>query len=89
MKLTTNDILSMKGLPLDGHITRVLEGKTIHHAEKDGICLILHMENGERWHIAWADPNTGKPIAGEPCLINVNVVVTPEGSVGGGYATGL
>jgi hypothetical protein len=85
VKLTTDDILSMKGRPLDGHINRVLEGKTIRRAEKSGIALILEMTNGERWHIAWATPE-GQPIKGEPCLVNVNVVVVPESVFAGGKA---
>jgi hypothetical protein len=65
---------------LDGHINRVLEGKTVERAEKDGRMLILHMTNGERWGIAWADPETGEGHLGEPCLVRVDVRVVVPGA---------
>ena len=67
------------GRVLDGHINRVLEGKTIEKATKDGHVLTLWMTNGERWNIAWANPNTGEGVSGEPCLVNISVSVTPQG----------
>lgn len=69
----------MIGRPLDGHINRVLEGKTISKATKDGRMLILECTNGERWGIAWADPNTGDASLGEPCLVKVDVQVMLPG----------
>ena len=69
--------------PLDGHINRVLQGKTIEKCYKNGTHLILRMTNGEEWAIRWADPN-GDVIKGEPCLYKVNVRVTvPQASVFG------
>jgi hypothetical protein len=65
----------MRGRPLDGHINRVLEGKTVERATKNGRMLVLEMTNGEKWGIAWATPN-GAGIEGEPCLVKVDVVVT-------------
>ena len=62
----------MRGQPLDGHINRVLEGKVIKRAIKNGRMLELEMENGERFQIAWATPN-GVGIEGEPCLVRVDV----------------
>lgn len=64
----------MQGRLLDGHINRVLEGKTIERATKDGRMLVLEMENGERWGIAWATEN-GVGIEGEPCLVRVDVKI--------------
>ena len=77
----------LRGRPLDGHINRILEGKTIETAEKDGRMLILHMTNGERWGIAWTDDN-GVGFLGEPCLVKVDVrVMAPSVSIFG--AAGL
>lgn len=76
--------MMLRGRPLDGHISRVLEGKTIELAEKDGKMLILHMTNGERWGIAWANSETGEGFIGEPCLVKVDVrVMVPSVSVFG------
>ncbi len=73
----------MRGYPLDGHINRVLEGKTIKRALKNGRVLELEMENGERWGIAWATPN-GVGIEGEPCLVKVDVkIAVPSVSLEG------
>lgn len=65
--------------PLDGHINRVLEGKTVEFAEKDGRMLILHMTNGERWGIAWVNPETAEGYLGEPCLVKVDVRIAVSG----------
>jgi len=64
----------LRGRPLDGHINRVLEGKTIERCTKNGRMLVLEMTNGERWGIAWATPN-GVGIEGEPCLVKVDVCI--------------
>ena len=64
----------VRGRPLDGHINRVLEGKTIELATKNGRMLVLEMTNGEKWGIAWATPN-GVGVEGEPCLVKVDVKV--------------
>ena len=79
----------MQGRALDGHINRVLEGKTIERATKDGRLLTLWMTNGERWTIAWANPETGEGVMGEPCIVRVDVSVTapPVGIFGVGGAT--
>lgn len=69
----------LTGRPLDGHINRVLEGKTVERATKDGQMLILEMTNGERWGIAWANPNTGEGTPGEPCLVKVDAKIRLEG----------
>jgi hypothetical protein len=69
----------MLGRPLDGHINRVLEGKTVERATKDGQLLILEMTNGERWGIAWANPDTGEASPGEPCLVKVDATICVEG----------
>lgn len=75
----------LRGRPLDGHINRVLEGKKITKALKNGTMLVLEMENGERWGIAWANPETGEAAPGEPCLVKVDVqVIIPSVSVFGG-----
>lgn len=64
--------------PLDGHINRVLEGKTLERVTKDGQFLTLWMTNGERWSIAWTTPH-GEGYVGEPCLVRVDVsVVAPS-----------
>ena len=68
----------MRGYPLDGHINRVLEGKVIRRALKNGRILELEMDNGERWGIAWATPN-GVGIEGEPCLVKVDVQIAVPG----------
>lgn len=68
----------MRGRPLDGHINRVLEGKTVERVTKDGRMLIIECTNGERWGIAWATPN-GVGIEGEPCLVKVDVSVIAPG----------
>lgn len=79
--------MSIQGSPLDGHINRVLEGKTIERVTKDGRLLKIHCTNGEQWAIAWATPN-GVGIEGEPCLVQVNVkVVAPSVSVFGAAGT--
>lgn len=67
--------MSMRGQPLDGHINRVLEGKVIKRALKNGHLLELEMDSGERFQIAWATPN-GVGIEGEPCLVRVDVGLT-------------
>jgi hypothetical protein len=64
---------------LDGHINRVLEGKTVERAEKDGRMLVLHMTNGERFGIAWANSETGEGYLGEPCLVKVDVHISVAG----------
>lgn len=69
----------LTGRPLDGHINRVLEGKTIERATKNGQVLVLEMTNGERWGIAWANPNTGEGSPGEPCLVRVDVKIMLPG----------
>jgi hypothetical protein len=66
--------------PLDGHINRCLEGKRISRALKDGRFLILEMDNGEQFNIAWANANTGEGIEGEPCLVRVNVSIAVPGA---------
>jgi hypothetical protein len=68
----------MRGYPLDGHINRVLEGKVIKRALKNGRLLELELENGERWGIAWVTPN-GVGIEGEPALVKVDVAITVPG----------
>lgn len=68
----------MQGAPLDGHINRVLEGKTIENVTKDGRTLQIKCTNGEIWGIAWATPN-GVGIEGEPCLVKVDVQVQVAG----------
>jgi hypothetical protein len=68
----------MRGTPLDGHINRVLEGKTINKVIKDGRILQIELTNGERWGIAWATPN-GVGIEGEPCLVKVDVALNIAG----------
>ena len=68
----------VKGRPLDGHINRCLEGKTIERVEKDGRLLTMVMANGEQFQIAWATDN-GVGIEGEPCLVRVNVSVALPG----------
>ena len=74
----------MRGRVLDGHINRVLEGKTVERAEKDGRMLILHMTTGERFNIAWANPNTGEGTLGEPCLVKVDVgIIVPAAPMRG------
>ena len=65
----------MQGRPLDGHINRALEGKTIERVTKNGRMLVVECDNGERWGIAWATPN-GVGIEGEPCLVMVDVVIS-------------
>jgi hypothetical protein len=73
----------MRGYPLDGHVNRELEGKTIRRALKNGRTLELEMDNGERFQIAWATPN-GIGVDGEPCLVKVDVrIVVPQVSVFG------
>ena len=79
----------MIGRPLDGHISRVLEGKVVQRALKDGQLLILEMTNGERWGIAWANPNTGEASPGEPCLVKVDAVIALPGVSVFGDAKGL
>lgn len=69
----------MRGTPLDGHINRALEGKTVKRALKNGRVLELEMTNGERWGIAWATLN-GVGIEGEPCLVRVDVKVAVPGA---------
>lgn len=69
------------GRPLDGHVNRVLEGKTIETATKDGRLLWLQMTNGERFALAWANPETGEGAPGEPCLVKVDVAVSVSGVV--------
>jgi len=64
----------VRGYPLDGHINRVLEGKVIRRALKNGRTLELEMDNGERYQIAWATSN-GLGVDGEPCLVKVDVAV--------------
>ena len=69
--------------PLDGHINRTLQGKTVERCYKNGTHLILRMTNGEEWAVRWADEN-GDAIKGEPCLYRVNVrVVAPSVDVFG------
>ena len=73
----------MRGYRLHGHINRILEGKTVERATKDGRLLWLEMTNGERWGIAWVDEN-GEGIEGEPCLVKTDVrVVAPAVSIFG------
>jgi hypothetical protein len=78
----------MKGRVLDGHINRCLEGRTIDKATKDGRLLTLWMTNGERWSIAWANPETGEGVMGEPRIVkvDVSVVAPPVGMFGVGGA---
>lgn len=64
---------------LDGHIHRVLEGKTVLRATKNGRFLVLEMTTGERFSIAWADANTGEGAPGEPCLVRVDVALQVPG----------
>jgi len=64
----------LRGRPLDGHINRVLEGKTIERATKNGRALVLEMVGGEKFEIVWATPN-GVGVEGEPCLVKVDVLV--------------
>ena len=69
---------TLRGRPLDGHINRVLEGKTIERVTKNGQMLVVELTNGERWGIAWATPN-GDGIEGEPCLVKVDVSIAVPG----------
>jgi len=78
----------MQGRPLDGHINRVLEGKTIENVTKDGRTLVINCTNGESWGIAWATPN-GVGIEGEPCLVTVDVKVLVPGVTVFGKTEGL
>lgn len=68
----------MRGYPLDGHINRVLEGKTIKRVLKNGHLMEVELDNGERWGIAWATKN-GVGIEGEPCLVKVDVQIAVPG----------
>jgi hypothetical protein len=68
----------MRGYPLDGHINRVLEGKTIKRVLKTGHLMEIELDNGERWGVAWATPN-GVGIEGEPCLVKVDVSISVPG----------
>ena len=73
---------------LDGHINRVLEGKTVECVTKDGHNLVIHCTNGERWAITWATKN-GVGIEGEPCLAKVDVsIMIPGASVFGDAGMG-
>jgi hypothetical protein len=69
----------MMGRALDGHINRVLEGKTIENVTKNGQMLIIRCTNGEEWGIAWANSETGEGYLGEPCLVQVNVRIRLPG----------
>ena len=74
---------TVQGRPLDGHINRCLEGKTIERVEKNGRFLTICCVGGERFQIAWATPN-GVGVDGEPCLVKVDVqVVLPQASMVG------
>lgn len=70
----------MRGNPLDGHISRCLEGKTIEAVYKNGHVMTLRFTNGEEYKVAWANPDTGEAIPGEPCLLLVDVSVSLEGA---------
>jgi len=76
-----------KGYPLDGHINRVLCGKTIENVTKDGRMLAIQCTTGEIFRIAWATPN-GVGVEGEPCLVKVDVslIVPSAGIVGAAKA---
>ena len=58
--------------PLDGHVNRVMSGKTVDMVTKDGTSCTFHMTSGELFELTWADEN-GDSVKGEPILVRVNV----------------
>ena len=59
--------------PIDGSVNALLAGRTVQAAMKNGLMLTIACTDGTETPICWI--NDGAPVAGEPCLVNVDVVV--------------
>ena len=68
------------GKPVNGHVSRVLKGKRVERVTRSGTAITFWMDNGERWNLGWANPETGEPQRGEPVLVRVDVRIVLPGA---------
>ena len=59
----------------DGQVHRLVFGRKIVRALKNGTELVLELDDGHRLRIGWADSNTGELIKGEPVIVAQDVQI--------------
>jgi hypothetical protein len=66
----------MAGVSVDGHLTKILAGKTIESMARDGQSLVLKTTDHQAVSIGFVQ--AGEFPRGEPCLLRVDVRARPE-----------
>lgn len=64
--------------PVDGHIDRLLSGKTVERVTKDGTFWCIETTEGNVFRFALAD-DQGNLLKGEPVLVRVDAKATLKG----------